>query len=84
MSYLQQTKIDPYAGEGAVIHSLASNDISGNILQLDTGGGGPARRMTFVQQVMDFTFWFFWSTQVAEVFAGMLEGKIPGFLFKNR
>ncbi len=35
-------------GGGAIIHSLAFSGISGNMLHLNNGGGGPARRMTFV------------------------------------
>ncbi len=31
--------VDGGGGGGGIIHSLASDDISGNILQLDSGGG---------------------------------------------
>ncbi len=72
---------------GVIIHSLASDGFSGNILQLDSGGvvgGGPARRLTFVWQVIQLTLLAGLSTEVAEVFAGVLEGKTLGFVFKNR
>ncbi len=70
---------------GVIIHSLASDGFSGNILQLDkAGGGGPARRLTFVWQVIQLTLLAGLSTEVAEVFAGVLEGKMLGFVFKNR
>ncbi len=46
-----------FGGGGVIIHSLASDDISGNMLQLDSEGRGvrlswdrtgPVRRLTFV------------------------------------
>ncbi len=74
-------------GGGVIIHSLASDGFSGNILQLDNGEvgrGGPARRLTFVWQVIQLTLLTGLSTEIAEVFAGVLEGKMLGFVFKNR
>ncbi len=74
-------------GGGVIIHSLASDGSSGNILQLDSGGvggGGPARRLTFVWQVIQLTLLAGSSTEVAEVFAGVLEFKKLEFVFKNR
>ncbi len=72
-------------GGGVIIHSLASDAFSGNILQLDkAGGGGPARRLTFVWQVIQLTLLAGLSTGIAEVFAGVLEGKMLGFVFKYR
>ncbi len=35
--------VDGGGGGGGIIHSLVSDDISGNILQLDSGGVGGAR-----------------------------------------
>ncbi len=87
--------LDLLDGEEVIIHSLASDDISGNMLQLDSGGGGggerlswdstgPVRRLTFVWMVVQLTLLAGSSTETAEGFAGVPGGKIPGLAFTNR
>ncbi len=43
-------------GGGVIIHSRASNDISGNMLQLDSGGGGIRLSLDCIGQVRRLTF----------------------------
>ncbi len=81
-------------GGGAIIHSLAFNDIAGNMLQLDSGGGGgerlswdrtkSVRRLTFLWEVVQLILLAGLLTSKTAVLADVLEGTIPGLAFKNR
>ncbi len=83
-----------FGGGGVIIHSLAFDDISGNVLQLDSGGGGGerlswyptglVRGLAFVWKVVQLILSAGASTTTPAVFTDVPEGEIPGLALTNR